>query len=125
MLGIGRIDHRQALHARGVEAQHRVPQRVQLVHRHERLDKPTHDDNGYWLSSWNGNVANYGDAPNLGSMYGTNLAAPIVGITATRDGGGFWLQGSDGGIFTFGDAPFLGSMGGQHLNAPMVGITSI
>jgi hypothetical protein len=58
-------------------------------------------------------------------MYGTNLNAPIVGITATRDGAGYWLQGSDGGIFTFGDAPFLGSMGGLHLNAPMVGITSM
>jgi hypothetical protein len=69
-------------------------------------------------------VAGFGDAANYGSMYGTNLNAPIVGITATRDGAGYWLQGSDGGIFTFGDAPFFGSMGGQHLNAPMVGITS-
>ncbi|HEX4162628.1 MAG TPA: hypothetical protein VHZ05_09025, partial [Acidimicrobiales bacterium] len=85
----------------------------------------TQDDHGYWLSSWNGNVAGFGDAANYGSMYGTNLNSPIIGITATHDGAGYWLQGSDGGIFTFGDAPFLGSMGGQHLNAPMVGITSM
>ena len=50
-------------------------------------------------------------------MYGTNLNAVIVGITATRYGGGYWLQGADGGIFTFGDALFPGSMGGVRLNA--------
>ena len=86
---------------------------------------PTHDDQGYWLSSWNGNVADFGDAASLGSMYGTPLNAAVVGITATRDGRGYWLQGSDGGIFSFGDAPFFGSMGGVHLNAPMVGIASL
>jgi hypothetical protein len=70
-------------------------------------------------------VADFGDAAHYGSMYGTNLNSPIVGLSATSDGAGYWLQGSDGGIFSFGDAQFLGSMGGRQLNAPMVGITSM
>jgi hypothetical protein len=86
---------------------------------------PTSDDHGYWLSSWNGNVASFGDARGYGSMIGQPLNSPVIGITATHDGGGYWLQGSDGGIFSYGDAPFLGSMGGIRLNAPMVGIASL
>ncbi len=57
-------------------------------------------------------------------LYGTALAAPLVGMAATADSGGYWLQGADGGIFAFGDAPFLGSMGGRPLNAPVVGIAA-
>ena len=74
----------------------------------------THSRSGYWLASANGNVADFGDAAPYGSMYGSRLNAPIVGMAATTDGDGYWLQGADGGIFTFGDAPFLGSMGGHR-----------
>ena len=84
----------------------------------------TVDVGGYWLASANGNVANLGDAAADGSMYGTGLQAPVVGMAATHDGGGYWLQGADGGIFAFGDAAFFGSMGGRPLNAPMVGIAT-
>ncbi len=57
-----------------------------------------------------------------GSMGGTHLNAPIVGMAPTPDGRGYWLVASDGGIFSFGDAAFHGSMGGTHLNAPIVGM---
>ena len=80
--------------------------------------------NGYWLASANGNVADFGDAAPYGSMVGTNLNAPVVGMAANSNATGYWLQGADGGIFTFGHAEFYGSMGGRHLNAPMVGIAA-
>ncbi|MDA8186060.1 MAG: hypothetical protein M0035_16815, partial [Actinomycetota bacterium] len=67
----------------------------------------------------------FGDAPFEGSMAGSRLAAPVVGMAATPDGDGYWLVGADGGIFAFGDAPFEGSMAGSQLAAPVVGITRI
>jgi len=75
---------------------------------------------GYWVARSDGAVAAHGSAPDLGSMAGQPLAAPIRHIVATPDGRGFWLVATDGGIFSFGDAAFHGSMGGQPLNAPVV-----
>ncbi|HEX3794804.1 MAG TPA: immunoglobulin domain-containing protein [Acidimicrobiales bacterium] len=63
-------------------------------------------------------------APYYGSMAGTHLTAPVVGIAATPYGGGYWLASADGGVFTFGDANYYGSLGGHHLNAPIVGVTA-
>jgi hypothetical protein len=59
-----------------------------------------------------------------GSMGGTHLNAPVVGIAATPDAFGYWLVAADGGVFSFGDAQFYGSMGGTHLNSRIVGITA-
>ncbi len=53
-------------------------------------------------------------------MFGTELNAPVVGITATADGQGYWLLAKDGGVFTF-NAPFYGSTGNMKLNKPVVG----
>ena len=75
---------------------------------------------GYQLGAADGGIFNFG-APFLGSMGGTPLNAPIVGMAGVPDTGGYYEVASDGGIFAFG-APFLGSMGGQHLNKPIVGI---
>jgi uncharacterized protein YkwD len=54
----------------------------------------------------------------------TNLAAPVVGVTATPDGKGFWRVARDGGVLTAGDAKFYGSMGGKPLNKPIVGMAA-
>ncbi len=67
---------------------------------------------------------NSGDGTYFGSMGGSHLNAPVVGMAATPDGQGYWLAASDGGIFSFGDAKFDGSMGGSHLNAPVVGMAA-
>jgi hypothetical protein len=75
---------------------------------------------GYQLVASDVGIFNFG-APFLGSMGGTRLNAPIVGVAGVPDTGGYYEVASDGGIFNFG-APFLGSMGGQHLNKPIVGI---
>ena len=83
---------------------------------------------GYWVATADGGVWAYG-APFYGSMGGTSLNAPVVGIASTPDHGGYWLVASDGGVFSFGDARFFGSVPGalppgQSLNRPVVGIAS-
>jgi hypothetical protein len=79
---------------------------------------------GLWASGSDGGVFNFGNAGFYGSMGGTHLNAPIVGMAATPDGGGYWQVASDGGVFTFGDARFYGSLGSLHLNAPIVGMAA-
>ena len=77
-----------------------------------------------WMTTDTGDVYAYGSAPFYGSMGGTPLNRPIVGIAATPTGNGYWLVASDGGIFSFGDAGFYGSTGGMPLNQPIVGMAS-
>ncbi|HLN41339.1 MAG TPA: hypothetical protein VK215_02735 [Acidimicrobiales bacterium] len=83
----------------------------------------------YWTVASDGGVFTFGGLPFLGSMGGTRLAAPMVGIAPTSgpsgaDGKGYWTVASDGGVFTFGSAPFYGSMGAVKLHKPMVGIAA-
>ena len=68
---------------------------------------------GYWMTASDGGVFNFGSAGFYGSMGGSHLNSPIVGLAQTSDQGGYWEVGADGGIFNFGDAGFFGSMGGQ------------
>jgi hypothetical protein len=78
---------------------------------------------GYRFVASDGGVFNYGSgAPFLGSMGGSALNAPIVGMAVMPAGDGYYLVASDGGIFNFGSAQFFGSMGGKALNKPIVGI---
>ena len=77
---------------------------------------------GYWLVASDGGVFSFGDAQFYGSMGGTALNKPVVGMASTPDGNGYYSVASDGGVFTFGDARFLGSMGGTHINQPVVGM---
>ena len=79
---------------------------------------------GYWTVASDGGIFSFGDAKFHGSMGGTHLNQPMVGMSATSTGQGYWTVASDGGIFSFGDAGFFGSMGGTHLNQPMVGMAS-
>ena len=87
--------------------------------------QPNPAGKGYWLVASDGGVFNFGDAGFFGSMGGSHLNKPIVGMTATPDGKGYWLVASDGGVFNLGDAGFFGSMGGSHLNKPIVGAASV
>ena len=75
----------------------------------------------YWLATADGAVFALQGAPDRGSMFGTKLNAPVVGMTATADGQGYWLLAKDGGVFTF-NAPFYGSTGNMKLNKPVVGL---
>jgi hypothetical protein len=78
---------------------------------------------GYRFVASDGGVFNYGTgAPFLGSLGGTHLNAPIVGVGVMPAGDGYYLAASDGGVFAYGSAQFYGSMGGTHLNKPVVGI---
>jgi Cu/Zn superoxide dismutase len=85
-------------------------------------DKDGKPLSGYWLAAADGGVFNFGDAPFLGSMGGTKLNRPVVGMAATASGDGYWLVASDGGVFNFGDATFQGSTGGMKLNQAVVGM---
>ena len=49
--------------------------------------------------------------PFYGSLGGTPLNKPIVGIAPARNGNGYVLAASDGGVFTFGASIFYGSAG--------------
>ena len=71
---------------------------------------------GYRFVASDGGVFSYGSgAPFLGSMGGTPLNKPIVGMAVMPGGDGYYLVASDGGIFSFGSAQFYGSTG---LHAP-------
>jgi hypothetical protein len=75
---------------------------------------------GYYEVASDGGLFAY-HAAFHGSMGGSPLNAPVVGMAVDPATGGYWEVASDGGIFSF-DAPFYGSMGGKPLNKPIVGM---
>ncbi len=77
---------------------------------------------GYRLAASDGGVFTYGAFGFYGSMGGTRLNQPVVGVASNPVGPGYWLVASDGGIFSFGTSGFYGSTGGMHLNQPVVGM---
>jgi len=79
---------------------------------------------GYWLVGADGGVFAFGPQGFFGSMAGTRLSQPMVGIAATRSGKGYILVARDGGVFTFGDALFRGSAATLRLSQPVVGIST-
>jgi hypothetical protein len=79
---------------------------------------------GYWMADAGGAVFSFGSAGGEGSLSGSWLDAPIVGIAAAPTGHGYWEVAADGGVFSFGSARFEGSMGGRPLDAPIVGIAA-
>jgi hypothetical protein len=90
----------------------------------EQLVLPPQSSQAFVAAAADGGVFNFGAFPFRGSMGGTVLNRPVVGITATPDGNGYWEVAADGGLFTFGDAVFHGSMGGHALNRPVVGMAA-
>lgn len=79
---------------------------------------------GYWLLGSDGGIFSFGSAAFYGSMGGTVLNKPVVGMAAVPGGGGYWEVASDGGIFAFGDAGFYGSTGGITLAQPIVAMAA-
>jgi hypothetical protein len=79
---------------------------------------------GYREVAADGGIFTFGAFGFYGSMGGTHLNKPVVGLASTPLGPGYWEVASDGGIFSFGIAQFYGSMGGTPLNAPIVGIAA-
>ena len=62
------------------------------------------------------------DAPFRGSMGGTHLNRPVVGMVAF--GNGYLMVGADGGIFDFSSKPFLGSLGSRPPSIPIVSVAA-
>jgi hypothetical protein len=79
---------------------------------------------GLWLVGADGGVFSFGDAPFLGSLVGSRLAAPVVGMVADPSGPGYWLVASDGGVFAFGSARFQGSLVGSPSARQVVGMAA-
>ena len=75
---------------------------------------------GYYEVASDGGLFAY-HATFHGSMGGTPLNAPVVGMAYDRATGGYYEVATDGGLFAF-NAPFYGSMGGAPLNKPVVGM---
>ena len=48
----------------------------------------TPDGGGYWLVARDGGIFTYGDAPYFGSLGGTALPGPVVGLAAAPGGRG-------------------------------------
>ena len=55
-----------------------------------------------------------GGAGFLGSLGGSHLVAPIVGMASTPGGTGYWLAGAGGAVYPEGSARSFGSLGGTH-----------
>ena len=55
---------------------------------------------GYRLAASDGGVFTYGAFGFYGSMGGTRLNQPVVGVASNPVGPGYWLVASDGGIFS-------------------------
>jgi hypothetical protein len=79
---------------------------------------------GYWTVASDGGIFSFGQMGFYGSMGGTALNRPVVGMASTPSSQGYWLVASDGGIFAFGDAGFHGSTGAITLNKPVVGMAA-
>ena len=79
---------------------------------------------GYRFAAADGGVFNFGSSQFRGSMGGTTLNQPVVGMANSTSGDGYWLVAKDGGVFSFGDATFYGSTGAMKLNQPVVGMAS-
>jgi hypothetical protein len=77
---------------------------------------------GYWLVASDGGIFAFGDAPFRGSMGGTHLAKPVIGMV--RCGNGYLMAGSDGGVFDFSNRPFLGSLANNPPSTPIVSIAT-
>ncbi len=81
--------------------------------------------NGYRLAASDGGVFSFGSSQFKGSMGGTTLNQPVVGMANSISGDGYWLVAKDGGVFSFGDAGFYGSTGNIKLNQPVVGMAAV
>ena len=66
------------------------------------------DGLGYWFVASDGGIFAEGTAPFHGSMGGTTINAPAVGMASDPSTGGYSLVASGGGVFSV-DAPFYGA----------------
>jgi hypothetical protein len=77
---------------------------------------------GYWEVASDGGIFTFGGLGFFGSMGGSHINQPIVGMVPAPDGRGYWEVAADGGVFTFGSASFYGSAVGSTRGVPVVGM---
>jgi hypothetical protein len=76
---------------------------------------------GYRLVAGDGGIFDYG-ATFHGSLGGTTIPSPIVGVADEPDSGGYWMVSAAGTVYYF-DAPILGNLSTPPTD-PIVGIAS-
>jgi photosystem II stability/assembly factor-like uncharacterized protein len=96
---------------------------VQGVVRATSAASPLSTVGAYDIATSDGEVFRFGSTAFYGSLAGTHLNQPIVGVTLDPATGGYWLVAADGGVFAF-HAPYFGSTGNIHLNKPIVGMAA-
>jgi hypothetical protein len=79
--------------------------------------------NGYRMDGADGGAFDFGTVF-AGSLAGSHIDAPIVGLADEPDAQGYLMVGSDGGVFSFAGAGFYGSLGGQSLASPIAAIAT-
>ena len=72
---------------------------------------PTPTGDGYWLSTSDGRIRRFGDAPRRGAPQ--NHSVHIVDMVATPTGRGYWLVTAKGRVLAFGDADNFGDVRAQ------------
>ena len=83
---------------------------------------PDPDGAGYWLVATDGGIFAF-DAGFRGSMGGSRLNRPVVGMVAYGDG--YLMVASDGGIFNFSSKAFAGSLGDNPPADPIVAVAPL
>ena len=68
-----------------------------------------------------GGIFAFGDAQFVGSLGGTPLNSPVIGMKRNDAGSGYWIFTSAGGVYSFGSAPFLGHGAGRGLSYVQAG----
>ena len=76
---------------------------------------------GYYIVASDGGIFAF-DAPFRGSMGGSRLNKPVVGMV--RYGDGYLMVGADGGMFNFSSLPFSGSLGDRTPASPIVAVAA-
>lgn len=80
-------------------------------------------DRGYWLTTPQGNVFDFGNAAWFGSLASHPDPTPVDGIAPTASGSGYWLVTTGGNVSNFGDAHWYGSAAGRPAgSAPIAGL---
>ena len=79
---------------------------------------------GYWCVAGDGGVFGFGRSAYHGSLGGTSLSSPVIGMAPAPLEGGYWLVEANGTVKAFGSAPSLGSVPAKSLSGHIVGIAS-
>ncbi len=68
------------------------------------------DADSYWVTTADGAVFSFGNAPYFGSLPDKGIRTKAADIAGRPGGGGYWVLGVDGAVYPFGAAADLGGL---------------